>query len=82
MGDFVLDGFHATDGFIVKRVGSGSVRIRKYKDSKCDNLIMEITFTASIWASIVSSVSARGETTESYHEAKALHDQKPKKDSD
>ena len=77
-----LDGFHATDGFIIKRVDSGSVRIRKYKDSFCKELVMEITFDDAVWASIVSSVCARGETRESWDEARKFHDQKPKEKSD
>lgn len=74
--------FHVTDGFTAKRVDKGSVRLRKYKDSHCDDILFEITVDYASWASIVAHVSKRGETGESYHEARAFHDQEPKKEPD
>lgn len=81
MGDLQNGEFHVTDGFTAKRVDSGQVRLRKYTDSYLDRILFEITFSASVWASIVSSVCARGETSESYHEQKKFHDQKPDKEA-
>ena len=82
MGDLEPYEFHATDGFTAKRVDSGKIRLRKYKDSFCDQLIFEIIFDSSSWASIVASVCKRGETSETYHEQMKFHDQKPEKKSD
>lgn len=77
MGQLEDLGFHVTDGFTVKRSDSGKVRIRKYKDSMCKDLVFEMILQPSSWAFVVASVCARGETSETYHEQKKFHDQKP-----
>lgn len=69
--------FHAKDGWHFSRKEDGSVRMEKLDftgDIETVPMIREsVEFDAGTWASIVASVSARHETTETYYEALAFH---------
>lgn len=57
--------FHAHSGWYFSRDGSGQVTVT-YPDGV-------VGFDKDTWASIVASVSFRGETAETFAEAQALH---------
>ena len=59
-------GFHAGGGWFFKRLDEGRVEIRYDSGS--------IVFDKDTWASIVASVSAGGESAESFIRAEALHE--------
>lgn len=76
--------FHWRDNFFFGRRADGSVRVLKFdlapKDfPKADEpgtpvpAALDMTIPAAEWASIVSSVSKAGETSESYQQAVAFH---------
>ena len=56
---------HVKDGLTFERLPDASVQIRK------DNF--EQTIPPAEWASVVAAMSARGETWDTYSQAKALH---------
>lgn len=58
--------FHWRDGWYFTRRDGGAVEIRQH-----DKVALQIP--ALEWASIVASVSKRGETAETYKEARELH---------
>ncbi|GAJ22569.1 unnamed protein product, partial [marine sediment metagenome] len=58
--------FHAKDGWYFGRTKDGGVHIVSPKG--------EVRLDADTWASIVASVSFRGDTAEAFQEAKRLHD--------
>lgn len=78
-------GFHYRNGFYWKRLDDGSVRLTKtcsyrskYPDFEGEPVQDEVadwtlTIDPSSWASIVASVSARGETGKTYRAALAAH---------
>lgn len=61
-------GFHATNGWYFKRMPDGSVRI-----AKPDTGYVMIEFPPNIWASIVCSVSADGETLDRWNASQDFH---------
>ncbi len=70
--------FHWKDGWYFERLDDGSVRIR-HEDpaTKAEGAYVEndvcIDIPIDSWASIVASVSAKGETSETWKEALHLH---------
>lgn len=65
-------GFHARDGWCFRREDDGSVRILA-PDSIGPGAHQMVTLDASTWASVVASVSAAGETGETYRCALGFH---------
>jgi hypothetical protein len=65
-------GFHARDGWYFRREDDGSVRILA-PDSLGPGAQQAIVLDASTWASVVASVSAAGETGETYRTALLFH---------
>src|SRR5690348_63381 len=65
--------FHETSGWYFKRLESGSVRIRHRTGETVD---AEHVIDEASWASIVSHVSARGETGDTFAEARRFHARK------
>ena len=66
--------FHAKGGWFFKRTEEGGVHIVKgvqYHNGA--QITEEVCLDADSWASIVASVSARGETAETYKIAKGFH---------
>lgn len=70
-----MDGFHWQEGTYFKRLEDGSVRIRKMKTALAaeTEIDWEITIPQHSWASIVSSVSEKGEDGGRYYEALSFH---------
>ncbi len=64
-----MTGFHARDGWFFKRLEEGKVEIRWAAGS--------IIFDKDTWASIVASVSAKGENADTFEQALALHEGRP-----
>lgn len=60
-------GFHAHDGWYFERLSDGSVKINAAV-SRCTE---EITLSPGTWASAVASMTAEGETSQSYYRALA-----------
>mgnify|MGYP001260749776 FL=1 len=76
MSDNILDGFHWRDGWYFHRNEDQSVRIAHFLfvDGRPQYPpVVNVCIPAEAWASIVASVSARGETTETYYAALAFH---------
>ncbi len=69
-------GFHAHSGWFFRREPDGSVRILA-PDSLGPGAQQVGIFDAGTWASIVASVSASGESGETFRSAEALHAGKP-----
>lgn len=77
--------FHLQNGLFFQRLKSGQVRIVKTRDGGYpievngingqgqSNILFDEVTTDSGWASVVASVSARGETLETYTEALTNH---------
>ena len=63
------DGFHAHDGWYFEREDDGSVRICAAVDRSTEMVVL----TAAEWASVVTAVSAQGQTSETYQAALKLH---------
>lgn len=66
--------FHAKDGLYFERVGQDDVKVvveDLYKTKR------EIVLSADTWASVVATVSLRGEDYETWREALTMHN-KPK----
>jgi hypothetical protein len=61
---------HTKDGLYFERVGQGDVRIVLEKDQYNKT---EITLPADMWASVVATVSLRGEDATTWREALAQH---------
>ncbi len=64
--------FHLKDGLFFERQAHGGVRIVKTYDGRTvrgDNVVMDIPMDQESFASIVASMSCRGETAEAYREA-------------
>lgn len=71
-GEILLQG-----GMTFKRLDDGSVRIlvrREQRNQDADDVLHEVVTTASGWASVVASVSARDENHETHAEALAFHE--------
>jgi hypothetical protein len=66
--------FHVKNGLWFERTENGSVHLVKKADARDNAPVMEdIVIDDSSWASIVATVSAQGETGETYREALAFH---------
>lgn len=65
-------GFHARDGWYFRREPDGTVRILA-PDSLGPGANQRIDLDANTWASVVASVSAAGETSETWRAALAFH---------
>lgn len=71
-----LQGFHADHGYTFERdPDTEGVTLRLYSQHE-QTLLEEVTFPASTWASVVASVSARGENHETFTDALAFHNRK------
>jgi len=66
-------GFHARDNWFFRREDDGAVRILA-PDSLGPGAHQVVTLDADTWASVVASVSAGGETSESFQAARRFHD--------
>jgi hypothetical protein len=64
-------GFHANDGWYFERQPDGSVKI----SAAVNRCAETITLPPAEWASVVTAVSAQGETSETYQAALRLHGQ-------
>jgi len=62
--------FHARDGLFFERQADGSVRVlvKEQNQTKFSTVL-----SADGWASVVATVSARGETLETWNEARQYH---------
>lgn len=67
--------FHVSNGFFFRRVEHGIVEIGQGPDF--DHVTVVQTMDANSWASVVSSVCARGENSETFNEALDFHQQQP-----
>jgi hypothetical protein len=65
----IHEGFHATDGWYFERLPEGRVRVSAAVQ-RCTEVV---EFDAATWASIVASVSHRGEDAQTYAAAHDLH---------
>jgi fructoselysine-6-P-deglycase FrlB-like protein len=61
--------FHAHSGWYFERLEDGSVRLSAMGATE----LMSATFNADTWASAVASVSADGETAETFRAALEFH---------
>jgi len=66
-------GFHARDNWFFRREDDGSVRIVA-PDSMGPGAHQTVVLDANTWASAVASVSAAGETSETFQAARQFHD--------
>lgn len=65
-------GFHAHNGIFFKRTDEGDVLVTIV--SETEHSIQEThTIPSGVWASVVASVSGRGETYERWQQALAFH---------
>lgn len=62
--------FHAGHGLYFSRLMDGSVTIRI---ESVGGLEVERTVSPDTWASIMAAVCARGEDTDTWHEARQFH---------
>lgn len=60
--------FHAKEGWCFQRLDNGWVRM-----TFSGTLNAQVDFDPNIWASIIASMSARGETRETFDAALAFH---------
>jgi hypothetical protein len=74
--------FHAHDGWFFRRNDDGSVTIAQIPpphpdgdalDAAFDNASTRVTFNANTWASIIASVSAKGEDNYRFYLARIFH---------
>ena len=69
-------GFHWSDGLYFRRIIGGSVEVTQTKDGgKSDEIVWQVAIPPAEWASIVASVSYRGETRETWDTALIFHNQ-------
>jgi hypothetical protein len=69
-----MDGFHWNEGMYFKRTADGAVEITQTQGGgQSEEVEWQRTIPPSEWASIVASVSAAGETGETYRAALAFH---------
>ena len=66
--------FHLKEGWFFERLPEGKVRILK-RESASDEapIVMEVVVDKPGWCSVISSVSAEGETSRKYDEAVEFH---------
>ncbi len=66
--------FHAQDGWFFERLEDGSVAIHHNPDNVPNQSKSPVvTVSPNVWASIVASVSARGEEGGRYYDALKFH---------
>jgi hypothetical protein len=66
--------FHFREGFYFSRATDGSVTIRVAESAHGDApTLREITVPENEWASVLASVCARGESGETWQEAREFH---------
>jgi hypothetical protein len=70
---FEPPGFHARDGWFFRRDADGAVVVTAHGWPGGPEVILP----APTWASVVASVSAAGETAETYRQALAFHGGEP-----
>ena len=63
--------FHFKDGWYFERIADGVVRIQQVSDETVVNARIDID--PNSWASIIATVSAAGETAESFQVAQEFH---------
>ncbi|MFI7126011.1 hypothetical protein ACIBQ1_09975 [Nonomuraea sp. NPDC050153] len=68
----VPKGFHAKNGWYFRREDDGSVHIAA-PDSMGPGASQVVTLDANTWASVVASVSATGETGDTFSQALVFH---------
>lgn len=68
--------FHAKEGWFFERVDNGDVRIMLIPAGFGGQPQQKVQLSSDTWASIVATVSAKGETSESWRAAKDFHDLK------
>lgn len=64
-----LGEFHARDGLYFRRLDNGDVVVEKRTADRFDQLQFRIELPASLWASIVSTMSAAGENWDTWNAA-------------
>lgn len=65
-------GFHWRDGWYFERIKDGGVMVYRRREPEAPAEPV-LAMPANEWASIVASLTARGETTETYYAALAFH---------
>ncbi len=68
--------FHAKDGWFFQRVDNGDVRIMLQPSGFGGQPQAQVQLSSDTWASIVATVSAKGETAESWKAASNFHNTK------
>ena len=67
-------GFHWRDGWFFKRMPDASVQIRVFTDSTPEGMMVQsMNIPDTVWASIVTTVSAHNETGETWRAFLATH---------
>lgn len=69
-------GFHYKDGLFFKRIDEeGSVQITKMKSAHHAEtvVIFQVVINPTGWASIISDLSKRGETSDNFYKALEFH---------
>jgi hypothetical protein len=69
----VREGFHARDGWYFRREDDGSVHITA-PDSMGPGAHQVVTLDPETWASVVASVSARGDNVNTFIAAHRFHE--------
>ncbi len=72
-----MEGFHYKDGLFFKRNKDNSVTITQLKENNinCTESIFEVMIDENGWASIVSSVSNKGEEDNRFWRALQFHNE-------
>ncbi len=76
MEDKVISSYHIADGWKVERLGNGDVRIIAGTEHLAAGEHPIVAVNDSVWASIVASVSARGENGETHSQAMEFHNKR------
>lgn len=69
-------GFHSREHLFFERLGNGDVRVRQWSKMAPFTLLSSTVVDAHTWASIVASMSYRGEDANSYREALEFHERR------
>ena len=66
--------FHAKEGWFFTRLSNGEVRVEHREDAKeTSPVVSKVTFTPEAWASIVASISIKGEADRRWYTALDFH---------
>lgn len=66
-------GFHVQDGLYFQREKNGNITIVAHESAKVDaKVVFKTTFSRAGFSSVIASMSARGETGETFGEAEEL----------